>query len=303
MADLITSLGDNRLSQASVVATYYNPSRYVMMPLRYQRWLNTLGPIAAHVRCYEMVLDDDAPQVVNSVVLRGTRASNLLWQKEALINVGLRQAGSGCKYFAFLDCDLVQTDPSWITKAFDLIDAGMFGVQLLSTFNYLDNADEVVRVAPGPFRAGWRILQPRGIPGGSWMVSAPIMRDIGKLADFHVVGGGDATWFDGVRGSIGGINGLYSDALRIAAYEWCDLAWSKIGTMPSTSLSTPALHLYHGDPARRRYTTRNLLYRQHGFDPSSDLSLSNNGLLAWTDPESSMAKAVAAYFAERMEDD
>jgi len=71
----------------------------------------------------------------------------------------------------------------------------------------------------------------------------------------------------------------------------------RIGCVPGM-----ALHLWHGDPVKRQYGSRNAILRRHDFDPASDLSLTAEGLWEWSSDKTGLHRDVEDYFFSRCED-
>lgn len=63
-----------------------------------------------------------------------------------------------------------------------------------------------------------------------------------------------------------------------------------------------ALHLWHGDPVNRQYSSRNAILQRHRFDPAADLCLNAAGLWEWAGTKSELHREVKAYFTSRRED-
>ncbi len=142
------SNGFDRLSSVALVTTHFNPAGFSALANTYHKWLPTLGDLASVLTCIELVFDDDEPEIPGSIVKHGSRKLHGMWQLETLINIALASASPDIKYFGWLDHDTYQTDPDWLSKAVDLIDAGAVAVQLLNEIHYLDqqgNVDYTVR--------------------------------------------------------------------------------------------------------------------------------------------------------------
>lgn len=61
-------------------------------------------------------------------------------------------------------------------------------------------------------------------------------------------------------------------------------------------------HLWHGQRANRRYTTRHRILNRHLFDPWADIGLDRFGALHWTSRKPELHAEVREYFASRKED-
>jgi len=81
------------------------------------------------------------------------------------------------------------------------------------------------------------------------------------------------------------------------AQPFAEEVQGRIGCVPGM-----ALHLWHGDPVKRQYGSRNAILRRHDFDPASDLSLTAEGLWEWSSDKTGLHRDVEDYFFSRCED-
>lgn len=63
-----------------------------------------------------------------------------------------------------------------------------------------------------------------------------------------------------------------------------------------------ALHLWHGNPADRRYASRGDILRRANFDPATDLRLNDDAVWEWASAKPDLHRDVQAYFFARRED-
>jgi hypothetical protein len=62
------------------------------------------------------------------------------------------------------------------------------------------------------------------------------------------------------------------------------------------------LHLWHGNPADRKYRDRFTILERHGFDPRHFLKRSASGVWEWADVPPGLPDEIRAYFEQRNED-
>ena len=251
-----------------VLTCHYNPQRFARLRDTYYEWLPTLGAIADRLTCYEMVLDDDQPEIEGSVVIRGTRSANAMWQKEALLNIGLDRLDSNVKYVVWSDHDIVFSDPNWLGKAISLVTDATPAVQLFEEIRYADK-DLKHR---GSVSSCTTVGRNRGKcnPGAAWLADAAWLRSVRFPTD-HIVGGGDAYWLGKHR-------------------RQC------------TTLPGVVTHLWHGDMKYRQHSTRESILRKHQFDPKRDTRIAANGLLEWATGKPQLHADVLRFFESRRED-
>jgi hypothetical protein len=286
----------DRLSEVSLVTFHYNPSRFNRLRETYYEWLPSLGPLAESLRCYELVLDDDRPEIGGSTVIHGTRKANTLWQKEAIVNLALRETPAHIKYFAWVDHDLVLSNNNWLADAVAKIDAGAVAVQLFSSVVRLNlDRTEILRKPSA-------MVSPQGSPGGMWIADRAYMDRIGGVNTDNIFGGGDQTFFDAMVGKPGRHLQEYSHATQSSLRKWIEFASAERHGRKADYIQSDGYHLWHGEHKNRQYGTRNKLLIDHDFCPATDMRVGDNGLLEWSSNKPGLHEGVARFFANRRED-
>jgi hypothetical protein len=286
----------DRANEVSIVTFHYNPSRFRRLRETYYEWLPSLGPLAKSLQCYELVLDDDEPEIEGSIVIRGTRAKNTLWQKEAIVNLALRETPAHIKYFAWIDHDIVLSNNAWLADAVAKIDSGAVAVQLFSTVVRMNlDRTEILRKPSA-------MVSPQGSPGGMWIADRAYMDRIGGLNTDNILGGGDQTFFDAMVGQPGRHLKEYSEATQNSLRRWIEFASSERRGRKADYIQSDGYHLWHGEHKNRQYGTRNKLLIDNAFDPATDIRVGENGLLEWASDKPELHAGVARFFANRRED-
>lgn len=294
----------DRIGEVSLVTFHFNPLRYHRLRDTYYQWLPTLGPLADSLRCYELVFDDDEPEIDGSIVIRGTRDKHWMWQKEALINRALRDS-EDANYFGWLDHDMVFSDPNWLARACDKIDAGAFAVQPFDLINYTDEHGKYKNSVPGRVSQVRVHGNQRGNPGGAWIADRSTMTAIGGLIDDNIVGGGDQPWIAVALGNKGTEyldRHAGSDVFCESNRRWIDHAREVIGNRECSYLEQTVSHIYHGPMHKRQYLTRDTILANHAFDPATDITRNADGILEWSSEKPGLHEDVRKFFEGRDED-
>jgi hypothetical protein len=282
--------------EVSLVTFHYNPAKFNRLRETYYEWLPSLGPLANSLRCYELVLDDDRPEIGGSTVIHGTRKANTLWQKEAIVNLALRETPAHIKYFAWIDHDIVLSNNDWLSDAVAKIDSGAVAVQLFSTVVRMNlDRTEILRKPSA-------MVSPQGSPGGMWIADRAYMDRIGGLNTYNIFGGGDQTFFDAMVGRPRRHLKEYSEATQNSLRKWIEFASSERHGRKADYIQSDGYHLWHGEHKDRQYGTRNKLLIDHDFDPQTDMRVGENGLLEWSSDKPGLHAGVARFFANRRED-
>lgn len=292
----VRSIGFDRISEVALVTIHFNPCRFQRLRETYYEWLPTLGPLADAVRCYELVFDDDEPEIEGSVVIRGTRTKHLMWQKEALLNRALRDAPAGIRYFGWLDHDIVFGSLNWLDRAVDKIDAGAVAVQLFSEVRFLDRSRQETN------SRGAAVATGSGCPGGAWIADRAYLDAIGGFNIENLFGGGDQTFLDALNGKPGWHLKEYTPKMADSLRDWIRSASEIRAGKEASFVDGAAYHLWHGDRHNRQYSTRYKLLVDEGFDPQSDVTINADGLLEWCSDKPRLHEGLRRFFENRRED-
>ncbi len=299
------------------ITSYFNPMGYRRRPANYRIFRERLGlPLLTVELAYgpDFELGDSDAEIL--VRLRGT---DVLWQKERLLNVGLASLPPSCTKVAWIDCDVLFDDPSWWATMERLLDEVPIA-QAFSRVAYLardwaadSREDAVAFVRPSrvaaipsfPSAVDCFKLTDRsrtGAPGFAWAARRSLLERHG-FYDGSIIGGGDrllaCAAFDYLPGAATIHHG---EAPRRHHYErWArpfadDIA-GRVGLVEGTIRS-----LWHGNIADRRLDERFMGLRGFGFDPEVDIAHDEGGAWRWNSDKPALHAYVRDYFTARRED-
>jgi hypothetical protein len=267
----------------------------------------------------------DAPFEVSSgisdLVIR-SRSETVLWQKERLLNVGLKNLPPSCDKVAWLDGDLIFENADWVDETSRLLESSVI-VQPFDTACWLPHgADSLsfnlpvgigeghclpgiasVLAEQADHRRALADYRLHGHTGFAWAGRRAFL-DRHGLYDRCILGGGDvvmAHCFYGDEDFFRGRNfycrGLTKPEL-VAINTWGRAVHAdvrgRIGYAPGR-----VLHLYHGDTSRRDYIERLAILREAGYDPSSDVALDDGGTWRWNSDKPDLHRRARDYFLKR----
>ncbi|ROZ77117.1 hypothetical protein [Ramlibacter sp. WS9] len=311
------------------VTSYYNPAGYQRRRANYRLFRQHLQlPLLtvewSHDGRFELGPGD-------ADILIQLDGGDVMWQKERLLNIGIARLPAECTKVAWLDCDVVFENTAWPKQAL----AQLENARLVQLFEH------VVHIMPTPIErllqdASWRgagVLKRRtstarlycdaksagnmdmlGVPpegqsfaypgsnGHAWAAHRSLLEDH-PLFDAWVLGGGDAAYLYAAAG-------LSADQIRMCGLAAAQASHylqraapleraidGRLAWVPGT-----LLHLWHGDPADRKYRERYTILERHGFDPRRFLKRSASGVWEWADVPSGLPDEIRAYFEQRNED-
>jgi len=284
-----------------LVACHFNPVGYRRPVENYWRFLEGLGEHAEHLTTIELIFDGDVQVLPHAIPVYGARPLHLLWQKEALLNIAISKLDRKYDAVAWIDGDVLFSEPSWYEQASQLLELHPL-IQLFRQAIFLNENDKPIRrfqSAAHVHQHGSRNIY--GHPGLAWAARREILEPDGLL-DVHIVGGGDALMKDCWTG-IWECQTLKDspESLRRHTLRWGANQWRKVQGNLGT-LNVQVRHLFHGARRNRRYASRTRCLNRLHFDPVTDITKDENGLLAWTGTKPALAGHIRNWFLSRRED-
>lgn len=325
------SLPDNELA---VVSCFFNPGGSTR---RVKNFRNFLAAVKnSGVRCLVVELAfgsapfefDDHEDVIQ------LRSNDVLWHKERLLNIGIRQLLSdGVRKIAWLDGDIVFADHWWpseiasrlehanLCQVFDTISIHTHdsGPPMIapSAVKYFQEDGRLFSQPPLRGRNLLRGMLKGGQSGFGWAARSEVLEKA-LLFENAVVGGGDKLIFAAsltedlsderlqalthskhVCRACGHRN--KSDTFTASYLEWAR-QWSNA---VDGSVDYARLHIsdmYHGKRSDRGYMARHDILYRHEFNPATDLSGDPPECLQWSTQKKQLRREVEAYFLSRRED-
>jgi hypothetical protein len=316
-----------------VITSYYNPAGYRRRLQNFRAFRRNLSAPLLVVEltpkgCGELQ-DDDADIVVR---LGG---DDRIWQKERLLNIGASMLPPHVRYVAWVDADLLFSDPDWPARARAVLDEHGGMVQLFDTAHHLPQDIDPLTVeiaqcaVAAPFLSGISIARSAregrfediesgwcksstqiesnadryNVFGFAWAARRDALVACG-LYEGNVVGGSDALNAFAHLGRLEQcwVNRPYTKLHQAHVRQWALNARRGGLFAHLDDLPQAAYHLWHGTMINRNYVGRYQILIGHNFDPERDLIVEQDRPLRWVNPGSAMAKAVGEYFFSRRED-
>lgn len=298
------------------ITTLFNPQRYQRRVTNYAEFRRRLRlPLLAVELAFDghgQLTDGDAEIVVR------LQDGDVMWQKERLLNVGLRHLPPECDKVLWIDADIFVDDPQWPER----VRAGLDQNPLVQAFDSIEflGPDGTDAHAPPGRRALMASLADgvslddcvRGLltgvhaampkVGPAWAARRELLEEFGWY-DASITGGGSGGYAlaalnraDVVR-EFHYLNDRQWAHFRSWAEPFADRVAGRIGFVTGT-----LRHLWHGDPADRRIRQRHIDLQPHQFDPVADITHAPGGPWRWASDKPAMHQVVRDYFAGRRED-
>lgn len=279
-----------------VITSYFNFFGNIHMPENYVRFRDGIMAEGLPLLTVEAALGD-APFVLEGDDILRVRTNSILWQKERLINVALDHLAGQYPYVAWIDNDLLFT-PGWSEEALRLLNIAP-AVQLFSQIHYLGRPGWIEDAMDGvvsDLKKGREIVHTKkwSNPGGAWAVRHEMIAGLG-IYDAMISGGNDTLWAASVCGVNDRRANFFNDTMDRHYREW----ETEIGSRHrcrSTYLDAPCRHLYHGEIYGRLYGQRGDIPKNSGFDPYTDIRVSDEGAYEWASVKPDLHRRVKGVF-------
>jgi hypothetical protein len=198
-----------------------------------------------------------------------------IWVKENLINITIeKHLPEDWQYFCWLDGDIIFDDPFWIKKAIESLRQNDI-IQVFSVCMnqlYADRREYTSHYSFLKFLSiGTDLIKKLCAKhtGYGWGMSKDFYKKIGKLWEFHIIGGGDTVIAKCVNQEIKKdfchhAKNMYSPELisDVLIYQ------NKFKNCKHSFLDVNIFHLYHGDIGRRQYLSRHHILKNYNYNSS-----------------------------------
>ncbi|WP_028604218.1 hypothetical protein [Ottowia thiooxydans] len=308
------------------VVAYYNPLNQDVLQKNFSEFSDGVRSQGLKLLVVELALGDAQFQIARTQCdgLIQRRTSTLLWHKERLLNLGIDHLPPTCDKLVWLDSDILFENPHWVAETAAELELHPV-VQPFAQAAWLpEGARELPtdlpfglaesHFMPGMAATMQSCTNPRralldyflhGHCGFAWAARRHILARHG-LYDRHVLGGGDVTIAHALYGDEDYLRGRNPGARGMGASELNAIAqWSRglhaevmgnLGFTPGR-----VLHLWHGATSNRNYRGRWKMLAENQFDPSVDVTVDEQGCLAWSTDKPQLHQQVSDYFHARVQ--
>ncbi|MFK5920900.1 MAG: hypothetical protein QM496_01870 [Verrucomicrobiota bacterium] len=292
------------------VAVYFNPCGYNAPRANFERFIERFDWMKDRLLVVELAFGDQAFSLTDRAGnLLQLRSDSVLWQKEALINVGtqiLRERGFVNVGWLDGDTDIQNCGEDWfecVCRALDESAAVQVAEKIICEFT--DQRQDSLGAAAN-FIHGRLPIEQIYKTGLGWAVRGELWDGLGWYED-SVIGAGDQLAFLATVGAAAKAgqwaqfnnNAKYLEGYQHWATEWSDRVGGAVGFVKDyTALAEP-----HGSHSNRQYHSRELILSKFGFDPGRDLLKATGSPLEWSANAAGLLRtAVLDHFYQRRED-
>jgi glycosyltransferase involved in cell wall biosynthesis len=326
------------MDEVELVTVHFNPTGSETLRKTHSLFLEGLRNVAPFVKCYELLFDDQEQQIEGSIIIRGSLQKNCLWQKEALLNVAVKNIEDEKKYIVWLDHDLLFLNKEWLKVSISKMESGFDFVQLVTDLGWADRTGKVHIYKPSrlsvlrdlePY-SEWSDAFPKnpyGNPGLVWGGRVDALKRMGENPFPNaVIGSGDEYFALGVtRTTKGGVSLIvkmiddliaqpYLRATGVKSIEECPqikkyaqfmtekiIDMSKYLFSVTTVENCPVYHFWHGDSKHRQYAERHSIIQECNLDLYEDVFINDEGIYEFVKDKYVASERFYRFFSERKE--
>ena len=238
------------------------------------------------------------------------RAKDVLWNKENLLNIGVKRLlPDDWKAVALVDCDIDFDNPHFAIDTLKVLNGCKDIIQLHSHVIDLGEDNNPINIFSSfgyqvihgkkysVLNIGWNFFH----CGYNVAMTRKAYDKIGGLYEFSILGAGDFSLFLCLIDK--GIDSLHEDVsegYKNTIREYQD----KCKGLKLGYISGVIRHYYHGSKKNRRYGDRYKILVRHQYDPYKHLTRnSDNLLIPTTECPKQLLNDIFNYFTERKEDE
>lgn len=303
------------MDELCVITVFFNPAGFSSLLNNYFIFAENLKRQGVRLITVECAFNDGPFYIPENEDVYRLRSNSVMWQKERLINYGVSKLPPECKYFAWVDCDVMFHSDDWCAQACEKFQKADV-VQLFKKVFYMPQGMLKYDGSKVPFMQSvawqYRIHKnwlPRrrsgdlnfSVPGFAWAAKRELFEDLGGLYDRNIVGSGDTFLVDCYLDSwdIHGFAKKFNEHLKEDLMAYCVKLKAKNPVLDYIPVDIS--HLWHGSLKNRKYMDRHDIILKYDYNPQEDVKLVND-VLEWNSDKVEMHNDIKQYFYDRKED-
>lgn len=285
-----------------VVTCHFNPCGWERPVANYWQWRQLLSEqFCGDIVTVELVFGSE-PVVDDAIHIYGDHR-HVMWQKERLLNIGIRALPADVDYVAWIDADLLFLNPHWAEQTVELLQK-YAAVQLFGHCHFTDREGRITahRKSFAHIHQHGRVQREWFSPGGAWATRREHLQH--GLYDADIIGGGDTSIVEAWGGDQGPYAIYERRYQRMPASLKRYREWAEKQTVAGSIGYVPGdvIHLWHGDREKRDYTGRYEILAKHNFSLDLDVRIGVSNVWEWCTEKPELQAAIRKYFYRREED-
>lgn len=280
--------------KSAVITCYFNPEGYRSRIENFAIFARAMHRRRIPLYAAEAVFPDQQSTISKYAQTLTVRCEAVLWQKESLLNLLLRQLDDSYEAVVWCDADVLFEEPFWFKRL----------GPALAKYAVVQPFSEALRLPRGARRATGNAerfasfgavyaqepqlllrgdFAAHGHTGFAWAARREVLAGKG-LYDAMIAGSGDHVMAHAFAGDFSSrcIRRIMADNEPHIAHfaRWANQVYpqvrGRLGFLPGR-----LLHLWHGETEHRRYVERNRELAAFGFNPERHLERDARGLWTW----------------------
>jgi hypothetical protein len=302
------------------ITTFFNPAGYKNKYENYKLFRENSKRQGLNLLAVELAFEDKPFELKKEdaeilIQIRGNK-DNIMWQKEALLNISLKNLPKNCDKIAWLDCDITFKNNNWIKETSKLLEKYKV-VQPYSLAVYAGKNKDIEKINVNKIKFGihaenrkrfskvFTLIEKNdnsGHPGFAWAARREIFDKIG-FYDRLILGSADAIMSDSFYCSAINIPlDLKYGEMSKDLTKWCKECFKIVRGDISYCKGT-IIHLWHGRYKNRSYIERRFILKDNNFNPETDIKRNNSGIWSWSSKApKKLIQDTKSYFFARNEE-
>jgi hypothetical protein len=312
---IIPALKYNLVNDLWIISSFYNSHAYVTKPKNFEKFIQNIDDGNLNYLIVECAFGKQSFTLPKKHNIIRVRTSDIMWQKERLLNIALENLPSKCKKIAWVDCDVLFENADWAKETSEKLKYAKVVQPFKQAIRLPPNTDAYSGIGErynsfgfvmkkNPYIVCKGRFDLHGHTGFAWASHKSIFQKYG-FYDSCIAGSGDhmmahsfiGDWSTNCLGKILGKNSFFYKHYVEWSKKIYPLIKSKIDYTDGT-----LLHLWHGNVEDRKYVLRQKALEEYGFNPWRDLTLNESNCWKWNHDKQEIKDWAKEYFVLRKED-
>jgi hypothetical protein len=230
---------------------------------------------------------------------------NILWAKENLINLAIKNLPNDWEYALWCDKDILFKNNDWAEKTieklkyFDVIQPWTKAYLLQKNQKQIVNKNKLSFVTSLLYFQK-ELINKKGHAGMVWGINKNFYNKINKIIDWQIAGQADLTFAFccGLKDKSKLLNFTQTQPMKDILLKYAQ----NFNDVKFDYVENEIYHLYHGSLENRNYVERLSILLKHNYNPNEDIYYDENGVLCLTENGKRMENDIKEYFLSRDED-
>lgn len=300
------------------ITTFFNPGQYSNKIENYRTFKESSKKQGLNLLCVELAYGDDKFELTenDADILIQLKASDVMWQRERLVNIGLTKLPSNCDKVVWLDNDIIFKNDNWVEQTSSLLEKFIVAQPFSHVVNLPKNPEslDMENLSSG-YCIGGRIhsfgygvptygietldnYHRHGVTGFAWATRRSFCEKHG-FYDLLPLGSNDVIFSYALynKNFLTDLPEILPESVEKYVKDVYEDVHGNISCVEGD-----IWHLWHGELGNRLYAERHDILEKYKFDPLTDLKTNKNGTLSWASDKPELHKWVKEYFFIRKED-